>query len=65
MIKATDLVRNCLRMRPESNHHRRCAAVGETLDMLQAMNTGTKSLSTTCHANTPRDAVGPSRNHDH
>jgi pilus assembly protein CpaF len=30
---------------------------GETLDMLQAMNTGHEGSLTTCHANTPRDAI--------
>jgi pilus assembly protein CpaF len=29
----------------------------ETLDMLQAMNTGHDGSLTTCHANTPRDAI--------
>jgi pilus assembly protein CpaF len=29
----------------------------ETLDMLQAMNTGHEGSLTTCHANTPRDAI--------
>ncbi|MPN20540.1 hypothetical protein SDC9_167919 [bioreactor metagenome] len=31
---------------------------GEALDMLQAMNTGHDGSLTTCHANSPRDAVG-------
>jgi pilus assembly protein CpaF len=56
MIKATDLVRNCLRMRPDRIIIGECRG-GETLDMLQAMNTGHEGSLTTCHANTPRDAV--------
>src|SRR4029078_2244539 len=34
----------------------KCAS-GETLDMLQAMNTGHDGSLTTLHANTPRDAI--------
>ena len=55
-IKATDLVRNCLRMRPDRIIIGECRG-GETLDMLQAMNTGHEGSLTTCHANTPRDAI--------
>ncbi|MCH2124595.1 MAG: CpaF family protein [Pirellulaceae bacterium] len=55
-IKATDLVRNCLRMRPERIIIGECRG-GETLDMLQAMNTGHNGSLTTMHANTPRDAL--------
>src|SRR6187402_1389716 len=55
-IKATDLVRNTLRMRPDRIIIGECRG-GETLDMLQAMNTGHDGSLTTCHANTPRDAV--------
>jgi pilus assembly protein CpaF len=49
-------VRNSLRMRPDR------IIVGEvrgaeTLDMLQAMNTGHEGSLTTIHANTPRDAL--------
>ncbi len=55
-IKATDLVRNCLRMRPDRIIIGECRG-GETLDMLQAMNTGHDGSLTTCHANTPRDAI--------
>ena len=55
-VKATDLVKNCLRMRPDR------IVIGETrgaeaLDMLQAMNTGHDGSMTTTHANTPRDAL--------
>jgi pilus assembly protein CpaF len=55
-IKIRELVRNALRMRPDR------IIVGEvrgaeTLDMLQAMNTGHEGSLTTIHANTPRDAV--------
>ena len=55
-IKIRELVRNALRMRPDR------IIVGEvrgaeTLDMLQAMNTGHEGSLTTIHANTPRDAL--------
>ncbi len=55
-ITATDLVRNALRMRPERIIIGECRGP-ETLDMLQAMNTGHEGSLTTVHANTPRDAV--------
>lgn len=55
-ITATDLVRNALRMRPERIIIGECRG-GETLDMLQAMNTGHDGSLTTIHANTPRDAI--------
>jgi pilus assembly protein CpaF len=55
-VTATDLVRNALRMRPERIIIGECRA-GETLDMLQAMNTGHDGSMTTIHANTPRDAI--------
>ncbi len=55
-ITATDLVRNALRMRPERIIIGECRG-GETLDMLQAMNTGHEGSMTTLHANTPRDAL--------
>jgi pilus assembly protein CpaF len=55
-ILATDLVRNALRMRPERIIIGECRG-GETLDMLQAMNTGHDGSLTTIHANTPRDAI--------
>jgi pilus assembly protein CpaF len=55
-ITATDLVRNALRMRPERIIIGECRGP-ETLDMLQAMNTGHDGSLTTIHANTPRDAV--------
>jgi pilus assembly protein CpaF len=55
-IPIRELVRNSLRMRPDR------IIVGEVrgaeaLDMLQAMNTGHDGSLSTCHANTPRDAV--------
>src|SRR5438477_7649075 len=50
-----DLVRNALRMRPERIIIGECRGP-ETLDMLQAMNTGHAGSMTTLHANTPRDA---------
>ena len=55
-ITATDLVRNSLRMRPERIIIGECRGP-ETLDMLQAMNTGHEGSLTTVHANTPRDAI--------
>jgi pilus assembly protein CpaF len=55
-VKATDLVSNSLRMRPERIIIGECRGP-ETLDMLQAMNTGHEGSMTTVHANTPRDAI--------
>jgi pilus assembly protein CpaF len=55
-ISATDLVRNALRMRPDRIIIGECRGP-ESLDMLQAMNTGHEGSMTTIHANTPRDAV--------
>jgi len=55
-ISATDLVKNALRMRPERIIIGECRG-GETLDMLQAMNTGHDGSLTTIHANTPRDGI--------
>jgi pilus assembly protein CpaF len=51
-----DLVKNCLRMRPDRIVVGECRG-GETLDMLQAMNTGHDGSLTTVHANTPRDLI--------
>ncbi|HEX7625542.1 MAG TPA: CpaF family protein, partial [Gaiellaceae bacterium] len=55
-IRIRELVRNALRMRPDR------IIVGEvrgaeTVDMLQAMNTGHDGSLTTLHANSPRDAL--------
>jgi pilus assembly protein CpaF len=55
-VRIRELVRNSLRMRPDR------IIVGEvrgaeTLDMLQAMNTGHEGSMTTIHANSPRDAL--------
>jgi pilus assembly protein CpaF len=55
-ITATDLVKNALRMRPERIIIGECRG-SETLDMLQAMNTGHEGSLTTIHANSPRDAI--------
>ncbi len=63
-ISATDLVRNALRMRPERIIIGECRGP-ETLDMLQAMNTGHEGSMTTLHANSPRDALAPHGNDDH
>jgi pilus assembly protein CpaF len=55
-ITIRDLVRNCLRMRPDRIVVGECRG-GESLDMLQAMNTGHDGSLTTLHANTPRDCL--------
>jgi len=55
-VTATDLVRNALRMRPDRIIIGECRGP-ETLDMLQAMNTGHEGSLTTIHANSPRDGV--------
>jgi pilus assembly protein CpaF len=55
-VSIRDLVRNSLRMRPDRIVIGECRG-GETLDMLQAMNTGHDGSLTTLHANTPRDAL--------
>ena len=55
-VAIRDLVRNALRMRPERIIIGECRA-GETLDMLQAMNTGHAGSMTTLHANSVRDAL--------
>ncbi|NTV52135.1 MAG: Flp pilus assembly complex ATPase component TadA, partial [Candidatus Firestonebacteria bacterium] len=55
-ITIRDLVRNCLRMRPDRIVVGECRG-GEALDMLQAMNTGHDGSLTTAHANTPRDVI--------
>jgi pilus assembly protein CpaF len=56
-VSATDLVKNALRMRPDRIIIGECRGA-ETLDMIQAMNTGHEGSMTTVHANTPRDAMG-------
>ena len=55
-VTIRDLVKNCLRMRPDRIVVGECRG-GEALDMLQAMNTGHDGSLTTAHANTPRDLV--------
>jgi len=55
-INARDLVINALRMRPDRIIIGECRGA-ETLDMLQAMNTGHDGSLTTLHANSPRDAL--------
>lgn len=55
-ITIRDLVRNCLRMRPDRIVVGECRG-GEALDMLQAMNTGHDGSLTTVHANSARDAL--------
>jgi pilus assembly protein CpaF len=55
-ITIRDLVRNSLRMRPDRIVVGECRG-GESLDMLQAMNTGHDGSLSTVHANTPRDAI--------
>jgi pilus assembly protein CpaF len=56
VVSIRDLVRNALRMRPDRLVIGEVRG-GETLDMLQAMNTGHSGSLTTVHANTPRDAI--------
>lgn len=55
-ITIRDLVRNALRMRPDRIVVGEVRS-GETLDMLQAMNTGHDGSLTTAHANSPRDLL--------
>ncbi len=55
-IAIRDLLINSLRMRPDRIVVGECRG-GETLDMLQAMNTGHDGSLTTVHANSPRDSV--------
>ncbi len=55
-VMIRDLVKNCLRMRPDRIVVGECRG-GEALDMLQAMNTGHDGSLTTAHANTPRDCL--------
>ncbi|MBQ7129862.1 MAG: CpaF family protein [Oscillospiraceae bacterium] len=55
-ITIRDLVRNALRMRPDRIVVGEVRS-GETLDMLQAMNTGHDGSLTTAHANSPRDLI--------
>jgi len=55
-VNQRDLVKNCLRMRPDRIVMGECRGA-ETLDMLQAMNTGHDGSLTTIHANTPRDCL--------
>jgi pilus assembly protein CpaF len=55
-VTIRDLVKNCLRMRPDRIVVGECRS-GEALDMLQAMNTGHDGSITTVHSNTPRDTL--------
>jgi pilus assembly protein CpaF len=55
-VSTRDLVKNALRMRPERIIIGECRG-GETLDMLQAMNTGHGGSMTTLHANSVRDGM--------
>ncbi|MCD8025313.1 MAG: CpaF family protein [Candidatus Gastranaerophilales bacterium] len=55
-ISTKDLVINALRMRPDRIIVGECRGA-ETLDMLQAMNTGHDGSLSTLHANSPRDAL--------
>ena len=56
-VSIRDLVRNCLRMRPDRIVVGECRG-GEALDMLQAMNTGHDGSMSTVHANSPVEAMG-------
>jgi len=55
-VSQRDLVKNALRMRPDRIVIGEVRG-GESIDMLQAMNTGHDGSLTTVHANTPRDAL--------
>ena len=55
-VTIRDLVKNCLRMRPDRIVVGECRS-GEALDMLQAMNTGHDGSMSTGHANSPRDML--------
>lgn len=55
-VSIRDLVKNALRMRPDRIIVGECRGA-ETLDMLQAMNTGHCGSMTTTHANSPQEAV--------
>ena len=55
-VTIRDLVKNCLRMRPDRIVVGECRS-GEALDMLQAMNTGHDGSITTIHSNGPRDTL--------
>lgn len=55
-VSIRDLVINSLRMRPDRIVVGECRG-GESLDMLQAMNTGHEGSMTTLHANNTRDAL--------
>jgi len=55
-VTIRDLVRNSLRMRPDRIVVGEVRG-GESLDMLQAMNTGHDGSLSTVHSNSPRDAI--------
>ncbi|MBD1537480.1 CpaF family protein [Arthrobacter sp. S13_S34] len=55
-VTIRELVRNSLRMRPDRIIVGEVRS-GESLDMLQAMNTGHDGSLSTVHANSPRDAI--------
>ena len=55
-VTVRELVRNALRMRPDRLVIGECRG-GETLDMLQAMNTGHDGSLSTVHANSPRELL--------
>jgi pilus assembly protein CpaF len=55
-VAIRDLVRNALRMRPDRIVVGEVRS-GEAIDMLQAMNTGHDGSLSTCHANSPADAI--------
>jgi pilus assembly protein CpaF len=55
-VKIRDLVKNTLRMRPDRIIVGEVRG-GESLDMLQAMNTGHDGSLTTVHSNSPRDTL--------
>ncbi|MBE8162382.1 MAG: Flp pilus assembly complex ATPase component TadA, partial [Bdellovibrionaceae bacterium] len=55
-VSIRDLVKNCLRMRPDRIIVGECRD-GAALDMVSAMNTGHDGSMTTVHSNNPREAI--------
>mgnify|MGYP000695172806 CR=1 FL=1 len=60
-VNARDLVKNCLRMRPDRVIIGECRGA-EVFDLLQAMNTGHDGSMCTLHSNSPREALARMEN---
>ena len=56
-VRIRDLVRAVAAHAPRPHRRRARSGRGEALDMLQAMNTGHEGSLSTCHANSPADAL--------